>query len=30
MLFTFRGPTIVRIDSLLSEGEALEAVGLSE
>jgi hypothetical protein len=30
MLFTFRGKKIVRIESIMSEGEALEAVGLSE
>jgi ketosteroid isomerase-like protein len=29
-LFTFRGQKIVRIESIMSEGEALEAVGLSE
>jgi ketosteroid isomerase-like protein len=30
MLFTFRGRKIVRIESIISEGEALEAVGLPE
>jgi ketosteroid isomerase-like protein len=30
MLFTFRGGTIVRIESVLNEREALEAAGLSE
>ena len=29
-LFTFRGQKIVRMESIMSEGEALEAVGLSE
>ena len=28
MLFTFRGPTIVRIESVMDQAEALEAVGL--
>jgi ketosteroid isomerase-like protein len=30
MLFTFRGRKIVRIESVMGESEALEAVGLSE
>jgi ketosteroid isomerase-like protein len=30
MLFTFRGGKIVRMESFMGEGEALEAVGLSE
>ncbi len=30
MLFTFRGDKIVRLESVLSEAEALEAAGLSE
>jgi len=30
MLFTFRGGKIVRMESVMGEGEALEAVGLSE
>ena len=30
MLFTFRGKKIVRIESVMDEREALEAVGLSE
>src|SRR3954454_9722485 len=30
MLFTFRGPKIVRIESVVDEGEALEAAGLKE
>ena len=30
MLFTFRGRKIVRLESVMSEAEALEAVGLSE
>jgi ketosteroid isomerase-like protein len=30
MLFTFRGKKIVRIESVMSQGEALEAAGLSE
>jgi ketosteroid isomerase-like protein len=29
-LFTFRGGKIVRMESIMSEAEALEAVGLSE
>jgi ketosteroid isomerase-like protein len=29
MLFTFRAAKIVRIESIMSEGEAREAVGLS-
>ena len=29
-LFTFRGGKIVRMESIMSKGEALEAVGLSE
>jgi hypothetical protein len=29
VLFTFRGGKIVRMESLMSEGEALAAVGLS-
>ena len=30
MLFTFRGGKIVRMESVISEGEALEAVGMSD
>ena len=30
MLFTFRGRKIVRMESIVDEGEALEAAGLSE
>jgi ketosteroid isomerase-like protein len=30
MLFTFRGPRIVRMEMMLDQNEALEAVGLSE
>ena len=30
MLFTFRGGKIVRMESIMGEAEALEAVGLSE
>ena len=30
MLFTFRGGRIVRMESIMGEAEALEAVGLSE
>ena len=30
MLFTFRGAKIIRIETVMHEGEALEAVGLSE
>jgi ketosteroid isomerase-like protein len=30
MLFTFRGKKIVRIESIMSEGEAFAAAGLSE
>ena len=30
LLFTFRGGKIVRMESVMGEGEALEAVGLSE
>ena len=30
MLFTFRGKKIVRWESVMSEADALEAVGLSE
>jgi ketosteroid isomerase-like protein len=30
MLFTFRGPRIVRIESILERDKALEAAGLSE
>jgi len=30
MLFTFRGKKIVRLESIMDEGEALEAVGLAE
>ena len=30
VLFTFRGGKIVRMESIMGEGEALEAVGLSE
>jgi hypothetical protein len=30
MLFTFRGKKIVRIETVMDEREALEAVGLSE
>jgi len=29
MLFTFRGPRIVRVESILREDQALQAVGLS-
>jgi hypothetical protein len=30
LLFTFRGRKIVRMESIVDEGEALEAAGLSE
>jgi ketosteroid isomerase-like protein len=30
MLFTFRGAKIIRIETIMHQGEALEAVGLSE
>jgi ketosteroid isomerase-like protein len=30
MLFTFRGKTIIRVESMIEEVQALEAVGLSE